>query len=89
VGADGRTVRDPGTDLTLVAVIGRTRGDEECQRSRSGAESTELQDHSPDNVISHGRLVTVQGSGDDPIALGSRLAELALSVLDPNEFRTE
>ena len=88
VGADDRTVRDSGTDLTLVAVIGKTRGDEECQRTRSGAESTELQDHSNDSVVSRGRLVTVRGSGDDPIALGRRLAELALGVVDPKEFRT-
>ncbi|HEY9292959.1 MAG TPA: hydroxymethylbilane synthase [Microlunatus sp.] len=87
MGAGGRTVRDPGTDLTLVAVIGKTRGDEDSRLTRSGTESTELQDRSTDSVSSHGLLVTVSGSGDDPIALGSRLASLALSAVDPNEFR--
>ncbi|QDP98275.1 hydroxymethylbilane synthase [Microlunatus elymi] len=94
-GLDSGSVRDAGTDLTLVAVIGRTRGDEESQRSRTGTESSQLQGQltdgeQGDSVSSHGRLVTISGSGhrDDPIALGSRLAQLALSVVDPSDFRT-
>jgi hydroxymethylbilane synthase len=81
--ADGGRVRDPGADLTLVAVIGRTKEDDGSQHFQpTGSEVSDL-------LVSHGRLVTVSGSGEraDPTALGERLAGHVLTTIDPAELR--
>lgn len=92
-GRDGRPVRYPGADLTLVAVIGRTRGDDRAERSSDGiAEATVEETASGpirhDRLVRRGRLVIVSGRGStaDPAELGGRLADLALSEVDRSEL---
>lgn len=93
-GRVGRPVRYPGADLTLVAVIGRTRGDDRARRSADGTADVDVTDISGDGsstrdqLSKRGRLVLVSGRGStaDPAELGGRLAELALSEVDRSEF---
>ncbi|SDS45245.1 hydroxymethylbilane synthase [Microlunatus soli] len=99
-GHDGRAVRYPGADLTLVAVIGKTRGDDQAERSAEGIADLAGADISEggsdpkdpsrerDRLSNRGRLVMVSGRGStaDPAELGGRLAELALSQVDRSEF---
>jgi hydroxymethylbilane synthase len=90
---DGRndgSVRDLGADLTLLAVIGRTREDDPTQRTRSGVVRSVDPVSGRDTLNIRGRLVTVSGHGSqaDPAELGSRLARLVLDTVDPSEFET-
>jgi hydroxymethylbilane synthase len=89
-GRNDESVRDPGADLTLVAVIGRTREDDPTQQVRSGAAGTADPVAGRDTLIDRGRLVTVSGHGSqaDPTELGGRLARLVLDTVDPSEFGT-
>ncbi len=86
-GRDSASVRDPGADLTLVAVIGRTREDDAAPAARSdvGQPSDQV---AGDSLTSSGRLVRVSGCGNaaDPGGLGTRLAGLVLDVVDPDEL---
>lgn len=86
-GRHGGSVRDPGADLTLVAVIGRTKQDDPSPAARSGMSGPTARD-TADSLISRGRLVTVTGRGSpaDPDELGARLAGLVLDTVDPKEF---
>ena len=83
-----RPVRDPGADLTLVAVIGRTKGDDLAQRSAESTTGPVGAGRSEGRLIRRHRLVGVsgQGSSADPEELGGRLAELALTAVDRSEF---
>jgi hydroxymethylbilane synthase len=86
--ADGGPVRDAGADLTLVAVIGRTKGDGESQHPPHG----DVPDQGPagaDDLVRRGGLIKISGRGQqgDPAELGERLARRVLSIIDPEELR--
>lgn len=82
---DGGSVRDTGADLTLVAVIGRTKGDDRSQHTPGS-----IRTGGSDNLIIRGGLITISGQGRqaDPAELGERLARQVLSIIDPDELRT-
>lgn len=63
-------------------------GDDQTQRTANGPEKSAGDHAGPDSLISRGRLITVTGHGSstDPAQLGGRLADLALSAVDPSEF---
>jgi hydroxymethylbilane synthase len=79
----------PGTDLTLVAVLGRTGEIEDRMQhtnTRLGTSAGPLA--GADQVIGRGGLVQVSGHGStaDPVELGARLAELTLTRIDLADF---
>lgn len=88
---DGGSVRDTGADLTLVAVIGRTKGDDRSQHAPADSTPDGVAPAGEsDNLIIRGGLITASGQGRqaDPAELGERLARQVLSIIDPDELRT-
>lgn len=81
-----RGVRDSNSDLTLAAVIGRTRED---GIQFHGAGQAERVTDDGDRMINRGTLITVTGTGLSTAAtdLGDRLGRLVLSEVDVNEIR--
>lgn len=89
VGARAKVgARDPGTDLTLAAVLGTTgkvRGQVQLTSALSeGSPAPGVEGE----VSRRGDLIQVRGQGSaaDPVELGSRLAELVLSTVDLAEI---
>jgi len=86
--ADGGSVRDAGADLTLVAVIGRTKGDGESQHTPGGDASGQGPTGTSEQLIRRDGLIKIAGQGNqgDPTELGERLARRVLSIIGPEEF---